>query len=577
MAIEFLDDVTVEANLEVNSDSLYGTPTITMGNNSNASAAVISAQSSPGGAWLQLGYTLATGSAQFKVKSAEIHCAFDNASNPITRLTTTGLGIGLGAASPSEMLDIDGNLRLSGTFEDSSGNVGTAGQVLSSTGTGTDWIAAGGAGTNIGNSDLTITGNNTARKLILGTGVAGTFAIYKSGGTDLLIGFSGNGTTTVSPVTIQSLTSSGSSLKLMEATGGSNYIELKSPDSVSNNLTYTFPGTAPTAGQVLSSSAAGIMAWTDSSTADTNIANTNLTLTSSTRNINYFSAGGQLNFVYSGINRQTFSSQAVSYFCDFFLRSPSGSTTSPVMRFAEAQVNGSNFVSLQAAASLTTNTSYTLPEEAPPTGPAKVLQSTSTGIMSWVDAGDSTFSSLIASGGGRVYLFTSGDNNERATVLGGTLGFGFYNWSTQMRGATSSFTGLGNPGNTTTVVTPSSAVQGAFQVLKSGTMQIQGTVEGQNFTDVYNDTVYIYVFKLPASIVLAMGNGGAQSSSSYELVASAGCVMPASQASTRPQRFASGNGVTVSAGDWVFASLSFAGVVTATRYFITNFSMCTTS
>ena len=45
---------------------------------------------------------------------------------------------------------VTGNLRVDGTIIDTSGDVGTSGQVLSSTGTGTNWITAGG-GTGISN------------------------------------------------------------------------------------------------------------------------------------------------------------------------------------------------------------------------------------------------------------------------------------------------------------------------------------------------------------------------------------------------------------------------------------------
>jgi hypothetical protein len=325
MAIEFLDDVKVEADLTVKPESgeglltissnvQYGNTRIKMGHLTTPQATVLSTYSNPGANYFEIKYDNgATGSGEFRVKNAEIDCGFDSSTTPITRVSSTGLRIA-------------GGLQLSGTFQDSSADVGTAGQVLSSTATGTNWIN-------------------------------------------------------------------------------------------------------------------------------------------------------------------------------------------------------------------------------PPC--------------------------LIASGGGRAYVTTATDDNERALVLGGSIGFSYYNWSTQMRGATSSFTGLGNPGTTTTSVTPYSAVQGVFQVLQSGTIRIQGTCEGQNSIDVYNDKVYIYVFKLPANIVSAMGNGSAQSNTNYTLVASAECTMPASSASTKPQSFESSNGETVSAGDWVFASLSFAGTVTATRYFYTNFSMAT--
>jgi hypothetical protein len=325
MAIQFLDDVKVEADLTVtpesgeglltiNSNSSYGNTRIKMSNPQGGEATVMSSYSNPGANYFEIKYDNgAAGSGEFRVKNDEIDCGFDSSTTPITRVSSTGLRIA-------------GGLQLSGTFEDSSADVGTAGQVLSSTGTGTNWIN-------------------------------------------------------------------------------------------------------------------------------------------------------------------------------------------------------------------------------PPC--------------------------LIASGGGRAYVTTATDDNERALVLGGSIGFSYYNWSTQMRGATSSFTGLGNPGTTTTSVTPYSAVQGVFQVLQSGTIRIQGTCEGQNNIDVYNDKVYIYVFKLPPNIVSAMGNGSGQANSNYTLVASAECTMPSSGASQRPQSFESSNGETVSAGDWVFASLSFAGTVTATRYFYTNFSMAT--
>ena len=48
---------------------------------------------------------------------------------------------------------VTGNLRVDGTITDTSGDVGTSGQVLSSTGTGTNWVAATGGGTGTGISN----------------------------------------------------------------------------------------------------------------------------------------------------------------------------------------------------------------------------------------------------------------------------------------------------------------------------------------------------------------------------------------------------------------------------------------
>lgn len=50
--------------------------------------------------------------------------------------------IGIGSTNPQEKLHIGGNIRIDGAFIDSSGDSGTTGQVLSATGTGTNWVAA---------------------------------------------------------------------------------------------------------------------------------------------------------------------------------------------------------------------------------------------------------------------------------------------------------------------------------------------------------------------------------------------------------------------------------------------------
>jgi len=47
------------------------------------------------------------------------------------------------------------------------------------------------------------------------------------------------------------------------AANGSNYTSFKSPDSLSANINYVMPSSAPTAGQVLSSTAGGVLSWID--------------------------------------------------------------------------------------------------------------------------------------------------------------------------------------------------------------------------------------------------------------------------------------------------------------------------
>ncbi len=58
--------------------------------------------------------------------------------------------VGIGTDTPTEKLHVNGNLFATGAILDSLGNVGTSGQVLSSTVTGTEWITlAGGGGSSL--------------------------------------------------------------------------------------------------------------------------------------------------------------------------------------------------------------------------------------------------------------------------------------------------------------------------------------------------------------------------------------------------------------------------------------------
>ena len=53
--------------------------------------------------------------------------------------------VGIGTTNPTQTLHVQGNVRITGGLYDSNNNVGTAGSVLSSTGSGLSWIATGGS------------------------------------------------------------------------------------------------------------------------------------------------------------------------------------------------------------------------------------------------------------------------------------------------------------------------------------------------------------------------------------------------------------------------------------------------
>jgi len=83
---------------------------------------------------------------------------FGNGIN-VSGTTVSGGFVGIGVNAPTQRLHINGNARVTGAYYDSANDPGTAGQVLSSTGGGTDWVAAAAAPTvTAANNGLSLSG-----------------------------------------------------------------------------------------------------------------------------------------------------------------------------------------------------------------------------------------------------------------------------------------------------------------------------------------------------------------------------------------------------------------------------------
>jgi len=67
-------------------------------------------------------------------------------ASTVVDLDETNVRLGVNEATPTQTLHVNGNARVTGAVYDSSNSAGTSGQVLSSTGTGTQWTTGGGGG-----------------------------------------------------------------------------------------------------------------------------------------------------------------------------------------------------------------------------------------------------------------------------------------------------------------------------------------------------------------------------------------------------------------------------------------------
>jgi hypothetical protein len=80
------------------------------------------------------------GNASLNIYNSNGSIAFHPNNTANAMFIATSGNIGIATTAPSEKLHVSGNLRVTGAIYDSNNQAGTSGQVLSTTGSGTDWV-----------------------------------------------------------------------------------------------------------------------------------------------------------------------------------------------------------------------------------------------------------------------------------------------------------------------------------------------------------------------------------------------------------------------------------------------------
>lgn len=166
--------------------------------------------------------------------------------------------------------------------------------------------------------------------------------------------------------------------------------------------------------------------------------------------------------------------------------------------------------------------------------------------------------SIIAERSGRIQMSSTTDSYM--FVAGGSLGAFYYVWSSTV--STTNLTSVGVPGTTTKLVTAFIGAQGMVRIPYDATIGIEGYIEAD--AQYTSDNFYIHCWKFSDSYVEDSIIGGTyDATDTATLVASATMTSPSSNPHLQPVQFQSGNGITVSAGDYVFMTISTSGTTSA--------------
>ncbi len=202
-------------------------------------------------------------------RAANDQLGFSTAGTEALRIDATG-NVGIGTAVPDEALQVAGNMRLDGSFEDKDGDAGTSGQVLTSTATGTDWVAASAVGTDSQDlSSSVVTANESV-------------SIEISGGNNTTINIQDGDSNSTNELTDLNL--SGNTLTLTNPATGSNSVTLPTANGSETLVTagsdISVSGTGITGDPyIIANTFTEVDASTTNELTDLNLSGNTLTLT----------------------------------------------------------------------------------------------------------------------------------------------------------------------------------------------------------------------------------------------------------------------------------------------------------